>query len=117
MEEWIESVKEAWSLLSKDEKELLKNSGLLTWDAVKLISALKKGAPLTERDAIGASNHIKAFCNLVWTIKDQREKHIGELARRVLNGTDIFFNGEEVRQYYINNDMIDAYREVMTGQM
>lgn len=117
MEEWIESVKEALGLLSKAEKELIKNCVLLTWDTATLVSAFRNGTAVDDRDVIGASNHVKSFFNLVRTIKDQREKHIGDLARKVLNGTGIIFNGEEVRQYYIDNDMIDAYREVMTGQM
>lgn len=113
----VEEIKEAWNLLSDTEKDFLKNCSLLAMDTVKVVSALRDGRTFQTRDATGAANHIKAFFKLATRIKEQKESNIGEVFRALHNGKNISFDGKTVADYYIDNDMIDIFRDVMTGRL
>lgn len=117
MNERIEIIKEAWNLLSDTEKDFLKNCSLLALDTVKVLSALRDDGAFQTKDAIGASNHIKAFFKLATRIKEQKDSNIGEAFRALHNGKNISFDGKTVTDYYIDNDMIDIFRDVMTGRL
>ena len=117
MNEWIEPIKEAWDLLSDAEKDFLKNCGLLAMDTMKALSALRNPGAFQTKDATGASNHIKAFFELATRIKEQKDCNIGEAFRALHNGKNIKFDGKTVTDYYIDNDMMDIFRDVMTGRL
>ena len=116
MNEWIEAIKEAWDLLSDAEKDFLKNCGLLAMDTKKALFALREGGAFRTIDAIGASNHIKAFFELATRIKDQKERNFDKAWRTLINGKNIKFDGKNVIDYYSDNEMIDIFRDVMKGR-
>lgn len=117
MNEWFEPIKEAWDLLSDAEKDFLRNCSLLAMDTVTVLSALRDGGSLRTKDATGVSNHIKAFFKLAIRIKEQKDCNIGEAFRALHNGKNIKFDGKTVTDYYIDNDMMDIFRDVMTGRL
>ena len=113
----VEEIKEAWNLLSDTEKDFLKNCGLLAKDTATVLVALRGDKPVRTRSAIAAVNHIRAFFELAIRIKEQKDSNMGAAFRAVHNGNNISFSGKTVANYYIDNDMIDIFRDVMTGRL